>query len=262
VKRIASDYREALKREQLLRESFEAQRDTALQMKEKSIQYNILKREVDTNKELYDGLLQRAKEVGASGGLDVVSNVQVVDIAEVPVLPFKPNKRLNILLGAVTGLFVGIGLAFFLEYMDNTIKDPEEVERFLLLPTLGLIPTLETKKGQDAPSPSLISFSDAKSPLTEAFRTFRTSLLFSSPGSPPKTILITSSRAGEGKTTVTTNLATVLAQGGANVLIIDTDLRNPCIHKVFSTLSSPGLTNLLTGTTESDTVRQRITDCP
>jgi capsular exopolysaccharide synthesis family protein len=258
VKRAEVNYKISLKREKLLSEALEKQKELALKIKEKAIQYNILKREVDTNKELYDGLLQRVKETGVSAGLES-SNIQIVDSAEMPLYPSRPNKKLNILLSIVMGLFFGVGLAFFLEYYDNTIKNPDEIMKLFNLPTLGLIPSFQStvvkRRRRDKskePQPAvddlyLVSQSYPRSSISEACRTFRTSLLFSTPGHPPKTILITSNNPREGKTFVSCNLGIVLAQGGAKTLIIDSDLRRPSIHRVFSVQNAPGLTDHLTG---------------
>ncbi len=258
VKGTELAYKISLERERLLRAAFEEQKELALKMKEKSVQYNILKREVDTNKELYDGLLQRVKETGVSAGLET-SNIQVVDMAVVPQFPSKPNKLRNILLSMVMGLFMGVGLAFFREYFDYTIKDPDEISKLFNLPTLGLVPSLQStlqkygKKGNGhGAQPSvedlyLVSQKYPRSSVSEACRTFRTSLLFSTPGHPPKTILVTSNNPREGKTFVSCNLGIVLAQGGARTLIIDADLRRPFCHKAFSVSNSPGITDLLTG---------------
>ena len=138
---IKNDYELSLRKETLLRHAFDQQKAKVMQMKDQSIQYNILKREADTNKELYKGLLQKMKETGVSAGL-TVSNIQVVDQAEVPASPYKPNKRLNLLLAAVIGLFLGVGLAFFFEYLDNTVKTPEDVEQMIRLPSFGMVPEL------------------------------------------------------------------------------------------------------------------------
>lgn len=262
VKRAEVAYKISLERERLLRDAFEKQKALALEMKEKAIQYNILKREVDTNKELYDGLLQRLKETGVAAGLET-SNVQVVDRAMPPLKPSSPKKILNILLSMVTGLFMGTGLAFFIEYFDNTVKDPDEIRKLFDLPTLGLIPSLQSMVGKKGKRDNkrdnmkeaqlgmddlyLVSQRYPRSSISEAYHTFRTSLLFSTPGHPPKTILVTSNNPQEGKTTVSCNLGIILAHGGARTLIIDTDLRRPSCHRVFSMPSAPGLTDHLTG---------------
>ncbi len=261
-------YKVSLERENLLKDAFDKQKELAMVMKEKAVQYNILKREVDTNKELYDGLLQRVKETGVSAGLET-SNIQMLDKAVVPRLPSSPKKARKILLSMVVGLFLGVGLAFSREYFDNTVKDPEEITRLFNLPTLGLIPSLEStlqkksRKDTDIgygvdPSPDdmyLISKKYPRSSVSEACRTFRTSLLFSSPGRPPKTILVTSNSPKEGKTFVSCNLGIVLAQGGAKTLIIDADLRRPACHRAFAIPSIPGITDYLTGnSTLKDTI--------
>jgi capsular exopolysaccharide synthesis family protein len=259
VKSAEVAYKISLERERLIRDAFDKQKELALRIKEKAIQYNIFKREVDTNKELYDGLLQSVKETGVSAGLES-SNIQVLDRAVVPQYASMPKKGLNILLSIVVGLFMGVGLAFFREYFDNTVNDPEEITKLVNLPTLGLIPSLQSTlvRGRRDKSKELqpaiddlylISQSHTRSSISEACRTFRTSLLFSTPGHPPKTILITSNNPQEGKTFVSCNLGIVLAQGGAKTLIIDADLRRPFCHKVFSIPNTPGLTDCLTGQT-------------
>ena len=250
-------YKVALERERLLQSAFDKQRELALKMKEKAVQYNILKREVDTNQELYNGLLQRVKETGVSAGLES-SNIQIVDKAVPPLLPSKPRKKLNILLSMVAGLFLGVGLAFFTEYLDNTVKDPDEIRRLFDLPTLGIIPSFESsmpkagkggrKKGlANDENIYLLSHNHPRSSISEACRTFRTSLLFSSPGRPPRIILITSNNPSEGKTFITCNLATVMANSGAKTLVIDCDLRKPVCHKAFSRQNVSGLTDYITG---------------
>ena len=266
VKEAEVAYRISMGKERLLRDAFEKQKGLALKIKEKAIQYNILKREVDTNKELYDGLLQRVKETGVSAGLET-SNIQVIDTAEVPLSSSKPRKKLNIFLSMLIGLFMGGGLAFFFEYFDDTAKDPDEIAKLFNLPTLGLIPSLQSishrgKRDKDKePQPAvsdlyLVSQRYPRSSISEACRTFRTSLLFSTPGHPPKTILVTSNNPKEGKTVVSCNLGIVLAQGGAKTLIIDADLRRPTINRVFPIPDTPGLTDCLTGhATLKDAVR-------
>jgi hypothetical protein len=186
---IKNDYEASLRRESLIRQAFELQKAKVMQMKEQSIQYNILKREADTNKELYKGLLQRMKEAGVSAGL-TVSNIQVVDQAEIPTGPYKPNKKLNLLLAAVVGLFLGMGLAFFFEYLDNTVKNPEDVEQLIRLPSFGMVPEISyerKKRLEKASHPvELVTHGHPKSILSEAYRNIRTSILLSFSEKPPK----------------------------------------------------------------------------
>ncbi len=259
VASIKSDYEASLRRESLLRQAFEQQKAKVMEMKDQAIQYNILKREADTNKELYKGLLQRMKEAGVSAGL-TVSNIQVVDQAEIPTSPYKPNRRLNLLLAAVVGLFLGVGLAFFFEYLDNTVKTPEDVEQVIRLPSFGMIPEISherrrrLEKGASYPV-ELITYGHPKSMLSEAYRNIRTSILLSFSEKPPKKIVITSANPFEGKTTTAINTSIALSQTGAQVLIIDTDMRKPRIHKIFNHHENGvGLSNFLSGHGELDSI--------
>ncbi len=248
---IRNDYDLSLRRETLLRHAFEQQKAKVMEMKEKSIQYNILKREADTNKELYKGLLQRMKEAGVSAGL-TVSNIQVVDQAEIPTRPYKPNRQLNLLLAAVVGLFLGVGLAFFFEYLDNTVKTPEDVEQMIRLPSFGMVPEISNgrrnrlEKGASYPV-ELITHRHPKSILSEAYRNVRTSILLSFSEKPPKKIAITSPNPVEGKTTTVINTAIALSQTGAQVVIVDTDMRKPRVHHIFNGADGTGLSNFLSG---------------
>ena len=248
---IKNDYESSLRREALLRQAFEQQKARVMQMKDSAIQYNILKREADTNRELYKGLLQRMKEAGVSAGI-MASNIQVIDQAEMPTRPYKPNKQLNLLLAMVVGLFLGVGLAFFFEYLDNTVKTPEDVEQMIRLPSFGMVPEISSERrkklDRGAPYPvELITFGHPKSMLSEAYRNIRTSILLSFSEKPPKKIAVTSPNPAEGKTTTAINTAIALSQTGAQVLIIDTDMRKPRIHKVFDHDNGVGLSNFLSG---------------
>jgi capsular exopolysaccharide synthesis family protein len=248
---IRNEYESSLRRENLLRDAFEAQKKRVMEMKERAIQYNILKREADTNKELYGGLLQRMKEAGVSAGI-MASNIQVVDKAELPTQPHKPNKRLNLILAAIVGLFLGVGLAFFFEYLDNTVKTPEDVEQLIRLPSFGMVPEIsnhrkrQLERGASFPV-ELITYGQPKSMLSEAYRNIRTSILLSFSGRPPRRIAITSANPAEGKTTTAINTAIALSQTGASVILVDTDLRKPRIHKIFDTDNGVGLSNFLSG---------------
>jgi len=255
---IKNDYESSLRKEALLRQAFEEQKARVIEMKDKAIQYNILKREADTNKELYKGLLQRMKEAGVSAGI-MASNIQVVDQAELPARPYKPNKQLNLLLAAVVGLFLGVGLAFFLEYLDNTVKTPEDVEQLIRLPAFGMVPEISYERRRRVESGTsypveLITFGHPKSMLSEAYRNIRTSILLSFSERPPKSIAISSPNPAEGKTTTVINTAIALSQTGVQVLLIDADMRKPRIHKIFREENGAGLSNFLSGNAALDSV--------
>ncbi len=222
-------------------------------LNERGVQYNILRREFAANQELYDGLLQRLKEVGVVAGVQE-SNISVVDAARAPGGAFRPDLRKNLAIASMLGLMVGVGLALLLEFLDNTIRRVEDVERLVDRPVLGMVPLVrgrrERGRGRDQ-SPaanrelSHISVTHPKSSMSEAFRSLRTSLMFSTAEGMPKALLVTSPSQGEGKSTTAANIATVLAQNGARVLLLDADLRRPSIHKDFSCPRSPGLTNCI-----------------
>ena len=258
---MKNEYESTLRREFLLRTAFEQQKEKALEMQQKAIQYNILKREADTNKELYKSLLQRMKEIGVSAAMNP-SNVEVLDHAEVPSSPYNPNARRNVMLAGLIGLFLGIVLAFFFEYLDNTIKTPEDVEQLVRLPSFGMVPEISSEKrrrshngnGNSYPV-ELVSYGHPKSILSEAYRNIRTSILLSFSKQPPKKIVVTSPNPLEGKTTTMINTAITLSQTGARVLIIDADMRKPRIHKIFNNgmgdkrKNGVGLSNFLSGHT-------------
>lgn len=241
---IKSDYEAALKKEETLRESYQKQKTLASALNDKSIQYNILQREVESNETIYNTLLQRLKETEVSSAIKA-SSIQVVDYAQIPVIPFKPNVTLNLLFACIVGLGGGVFMAFFLEFFDNTVKTSEEVRDKLRLPVLGGV--FESNPADSLSSPVEKSFLlDPRSHIAESFRTIRTSLLLSTPGKPPRTILITSCFPAEGKTTVSINLASSFAQAGSKVLLLEADLRRPRIGTVLGN-NGNGLSSYLTG---------------
>ena len=267
--RIKTDFETAAQRESMLRAALEGQKQQANKLNESAIEYSLLKRDVDTNRQLYEGLLQKLKEASVSAGLKS-SNIRVVDVARVPLTPARPDKRRNILLALAMGLVGGVVLAFLLEAVDNTVRTPEQAQMLSNLPALGIIPAtpsllirtrsqkaLTEKGGKEAVE--LVTYRRPKSDISESYRALRTAILLSATGSPPKVMLITSALPQEGKTTTSINTAVVLAQKGARVLLIDADLRRPSIHKVFNIKPKVGLSTLLTG---SSKVENTITHVP
>jgi polysaccharide biosynthesis transport protein len=256
IQNIIDNYHSAVQRESYLAKAVEDEKKEVNEVANRSIQYNILKREVDTNKQLYEGLLQRMKEAQVSAGLKA-SNIRIVDSAEVPKFPSKPHVFLSLSLGVMLGLGVGIGLAFFQEYLDKTLKTPDEVEKLLRLPSLGVLPRFglngSSKAAEDdlalagPPREKVIAPAIQTEPeVIEAFRSLRTSILLSA--SPvPKLILITSALPGEGKTTTTVNLGATLASLGSRVVIVDCDMRRPACHRSAGVENKPGFVQCLTG---------------
>lgn len=274
TRHIGDEFFAAVRREVLVNQAFNEQRAQANVVAAKSVQYSILRREVDTNKQLYDGLLQRLKEAGVSAGLKA-SNIRVVDAAVPPTSPVKPRVALNLVLGLVLGLAGGVTLAFVQERVDNTLKSADDIEDFLRMPALGAIPSRRAlARGRNGHSQALqeggvaarsdsqlVTFEkedkngwirvDAKSlersEVCEAFRGLRTSVLLSTAGRPPRSLVFVSAEASEGKTTICSNLGITLAQLGKRVLIIDGDMRGPNIHDFFNIRHGAGLVNYLAG---------------
>jgi capsular exopolysaccharide synthesis family protein len=237
---VRSEYEAARAQEQLLTQELATLRSQTLDVDSHSIEYNILKREADTNRQLYDALLQRYKEIGVA--TDVGSNnVSIVDRALPPGGRYKPSLPLNLGIGLLLGSILGALAAFALEFLDQTLKTPQDVEQRLRLPVFGIIPKL---KKQEAPAQAL---RDLRSPFSEAYRSVRTALQFSTDSGVPKVLLVTSAGPGEGKSTTAWSLARNFAQLGKSVLLIDGDLRNPSLHRVAEVRGEIGLSNLLAG---------------
>jgi capsular exopolysaccharide synthesis family protein len=252
IRSIKNNFELARGRLENLQEQMEKTRAEALRLNERFIQYSALKREVDTTRKLYDALMVKIEEKSITEETQPV-NLEVVETAEVPIFPVKPRKLRNMLLGLVLGLFGGIGLAFFIEYLDDTVNYPEEAERILKTACMGTIPFSEARKNNEF---NLATYDAPRSPLAESFRALRTSILLSTPDKTPGSILVTSAQAGEGKTTIASNLAFIMAQMDKKVLLIDADLRKPRVHKVFRLDNSAGLSNFLAGAVDRPIVSQ------
>ena len=236
---VQADYRQAQQRETALRDRVENLKSSYLDLRRRSIQYNIYQQEVDTNRALYDGLLQRFKEIGVAGGVGV-NNINIVDPADVPQKPSSPRIVLNLLVALFGGLVVGAALAFILEQMDEAIADPGEVERRLGLPLLGSVPKVDGVAPRDA-------LLDRKSDLVDAYLAIQTSLGFTTEHGVPRSLAVTSTRPAEGKSTTALAVATMLARSGKRVILVDGDMRSPSVHHLGGVDHERGLSNFLSG---------------
>ncbi|HTU12658.1 MAG TPA: polysaccharide biosynthesis tyrosine autokinase [Allosphingosinicella sp.] len=232
-------YQAAVEREQGLRSRVEGLQRDLLNLRGRTIQYNIFQRDVDTNRQLYEGLLQRYKEVGVAGGVGV-NNVSIVDAGQTPLRPSSPSLIRNMLVALLLGGILGVGLAFAFEQIDETISDPTDVEKAVGLPLLGTIP----KSTSNQPIEEL---ADRKSPLVEAYLSTQTSLAFTTSHGVPRSLTVTSTRPAEGKSFTALALAQSLARTGRRVALIDADMRSPSLHHIFAIGNERGLSNYLAG---------------
>ena len=256
---LETQYRQTREREQALRKSFEQQRGETLAQNEAAINYRIIQQEIETNKTLLDNLLQRSKEnevIMASKP----NNVSVIDYAIASDFPIGPNRTRTVFMATLLSLGLAVGLALLLEYFDDSVHSTEEVERLLHLPALAVIPSIGTgarhrrlapagtllkANGNSADHPELLINADPQSPLAESYRHLRTSVLLSTAGRAPKSLLVTSSLPGEGKTTTAVNTAIALAQTGARVVVVDADMRRPRLRSIFGFSGRLGLSSIL-----------------
>ncbi len=252
-KGIETKYEMALAREEYLFKALEEQEKIALDLNRKAISYGTLMREAESERAMYDVLLKRMKETDITEQLQS-SNISIIDLAEVPKSPINSKKQYKILFMALMGLGLGVGVSFFLEYLDNTIKSTEDVERYLALPVLGALERFKVFKDRKQNSTELVTEEMPKSTFAEAVKNIRTGIIFSSTDNSRKSILITSATQGEGKTFVASNLATTIAHTGKNTLLVETDFRRPRINKIFNVEMNPGLSNHLVGENDLESV--------
>jgi succinoglycan biosynthesis transport protein ExoP len=266
---LESDYREARQREELLTKALDQQKAETNQMAEKLVEYNILKREAEANKTLYEGLMTKLKETAISQGLRS-SNIRVVDPAMIPSTPARPAKTRNVTLAFLVGLVGGIGLALMREYLDNTVKTPDDIETLARLPSLAVVPQFAGSNGNAKKHRllqglaanghekriELVAQHLPKSQMSEAFRALRTSILLSQADHPPQVILVTSALPREGKTTAAANLAVTLAQLGDSTVLVDADLRKPGVGRLLNLSGGKyaGLSSYLAGVSSLDLV--------
>ena len=258
--RAQSQFSEAGVREKMLRAAVEEQKEQANKFSETAIEYSLLKRDAESNRALYEGLLQKLKEAGVSAGMRS-SNIEVVDVADVPVVPVEPNIPRNLAVAVLLGLVGGVGLAFIQEKLDQTVRGFHSLQSISSLPQLGIIPLVSTNGTNGFQLPAapelersalaqggspvdLIVNSDPMSPTAESYRALVNSILLSAQV-PPRTILITSAVTGDGKTATSINIALVLAKQGKRVLLVDADVRRPSIDKVLRLRCTGGLTAIL-----------------
>lgn len=242
---ITSQYEAAKAEESQLRLKLEQMKQELLALQDRSVPLQILRREADTNRQLYDGLLQRYKEVGVSASIGS-NNISVVDSAQVPSAPYKPDLSHNLLMALGLGVLGGIGLAFLFERLDDTFRRPEQFERLIDLPMLGIVPKFSVDSGDDR-AIALIGHDDPRSSFAEAYRSVRTSLQFSTASGVPRLLTVTSAMPGEGKSSTAVSLAIQFAQSGKQTLIVEADLRKPSLHRNLKINNQVGLTNYLAG---------------
>ena len=273
--KLKNEYERAVRDENMLTAALTQAKNEAMRQNQDAIQYNLLKGDVDTNKTLYQDFLNKSNQAQAQV-VEQQNNLRVIEPAQVPGAPVGPRRMFTILIAFLLSTAAGVGLAFLLDYLDNTIKTVEDVSRYAQLPALSVVPAVagggrrglgskrrkalgngHSREAQSEASYQLATL-DNQSSAAEAYRVLRTSVLLSAAGRPPKTILITSGQPGEGKTTTVVNTAISLAQMGASVLIIDCDLRRPTTHKVLGVDHVQGLSTYLSRDVAIDDLIQKL----
>jgi len=250
IQAVKNEYYMAQAQEQKLKAALEAQKVDTQDMSDRGIQYRVLLRDVETTRALYENMLKSLKATTATENTPP-TNIRIVYPATVPTGPASPRKMLNLLIAAIFGLVLGTSLAFGLEHLDTSLKTPEEVEHWLEIPNLAIIPHIEAGPLDDElGAPGLVTALDTQSIVSESYRSLRTSILFSTPVHAPQVLLVTSALPTEGKTLTAANLAIVMSKNEPKVLLVDADLRRPTLHQLFEVEQEPGLSNFLVGEME------------
>jgi capsular exopolysaccharide synthesis family protein len=262
IHRVQNEYFTAVQREQMLEAALTVQTATANTLDENAIEYKILKQEADSNRQLYDGLLQKLKEASLAAGLNS-SNIRIIDQARVPLFPARPNVPRNMMFALLLGLVGGVAIAFALEAVDTTVRTPEQAQSVSGLPVMAIIPLkaevtaikgqassarllLAPKQGSSRAA-ALVTYLEPQSEISEAYRTLRTSILLSTAKQPPQVLVFTSALPQDGKTMTSVNIAFIMAKQSKRVLLVDADLRRPSVHKAFGIRPPLGLSNVLSG---------------
>nr|UXE45062.1 hypothetical protein Hi04_10k_c4246_00030 [uncultured bacterium] len=258
VESVANQYQAALSEERGLQSALDAQKGEALGLNRKGIEFSVLQREVESNRQIYQSLLQRTKETDISSERRS-TNVRIIDAAETPRVPILPHTERDLMITTFGALLLALGLVFVVDYMDNRIKTPQELKTHLPVPFLGMLPTLAQSKEGVNP---LISNDDVPANFMEAFKKVRTNMLFSSADDGLHSVVVTSAAPGEGKSLVASNLAVALAQTGQRVLLMDADMRRPRVHEIFDAPMEPGLSNLMTGNVKASEAIRKAPSVP
>ena len=251
---LKGQFEAAKKQEDKVRERLQDTRKEILLTQDKNVDLNLYKRELSTNREIYDGLLQRLKEVGVTSGV-TANNISVVDEANTPLFPISPNLLKNAGMGLLAGLLLGMGIVFTREHLDDSVKNANEIEAKLGLPLLGIVPMMKKKQIQGGPL-AMLTVEDPRGTFAESYRSMRTALQFSTAEGAPRRLMITSSVQSEGKSTTALALAINLAQLGQRVLLIDADMRNPSLHKALKRSNESGLSSYLSGDAQREALIQ------